>query len=207
MTACEQEPARAPDLIAPVIGFRQWRLDTDGLRSIASDETWRDPMLVARCLVGDHPKEPSPVSACSCGIHAWYEPCPRAASAPTRNYIAGAVVMWGAIELHASGMRAQHCRIIALALRLSRWTKHDRVIETARRFGIPAVRHRELRAVAAQYGAPIPVELRPPTRTTPVERRRTAEGQLVVTPRGPTSPGHGGTRCTARDRSSRYYGP
>lgn len=193
MTADDRQPARAPDLIAPVIGFRQWRLAADGLRSIASEEMWREPVHVARCLVGDHPQEPAPVSTCSCGVYAWYTPCPRTASAPTRDYIAGAVVLWGAIELHMSGMRAQHCRIVALALPLSRWTKHDRVVGIARRFEVPAVRHRELGAVAAQHGAPVPAGLRPLTRTTcdlaSVDRRRTPDGQLVIIPRGRTSPG------------------
>ncbi len=211
MTTYEQKPARAPDLIVPVIGFRQWRLAAGGLRSIACDEIWREPVLVARCLVGDHPQEPSPVSACSCGIHAWYDPCPRTASAPSRDYIAGAVVLWGTIELHVSGMRAQHSRVIALALPLSRWAKHDRVVETAMRFGVPAVRHRELGAVAAQYGAPVPAGLRPQARTTcdlaSVERLRTMDGQLAIAPRGANSPAQRRTAFTVRERASWYKAP
>ena len=160
------------------------------MESIACDEIWRQPALTARCLVGGHPDEPAPVSACSCGIYAWYDPCPRTASAPTRHHVAGAVVMWGAIELHAGGMRARHSWVVALALPLSRWNKHERAVEMAERFGVPAVRHRELRAVAARYGAPVPVEARPPARTTSdlasVVRYRTSDGRLVLTPRGGT---------------------
>jgi hypothetical protein len=162
MNSNEQQAVRAPDLIEPVIGFRQWRMAEEGLLSIASDEIWREANLVARCLVGRHPQEASPVSACSCGVYAWYEPCPRTASAPTRDYVAGAVILWGPIELHATGMRAQHCRIVALALPLSRWGKRDRVVDVARRLGVPAVRHRDLKTAARQHGAPVGVELRPP---------------------------------------------
>jgi hypothetical protein len=162
MNSNEQKAMRAPDLIEPVIGFRQWRLAGKGLLSIAFDERWREANLVARCLAGRHPLEGSPVSTCSCGVHAWYEPCPRTASVLTREYVAGAVLLWGAIELHATGMRAQHCRIVALALPLSRWGKRDRVVDVARHLGVPAVRHRDLKTIARQHGAPVGAELRPP---------------------------------------------
>ena len=125
----------SPDLIEPVIGFRHWRMGQTGLLSITCDEQWQQATMTARCLAGDdqnhHPQQAAPASACSCGIYAWYTPCPRTASAPTRDYVAGAVVLWGAIELHASGMRAQRCRIVALALPLSRWRKRDRLVEIA----------------------------------------------------------------------------
>jgi hypothetical protein len=154
---------RAPDLIEPVIGYRQWRVAEASLMSLTCDETWRAPILVARCHAEiDHPQEAPPASGCSCGIYAWYQPCPRTASAGTRDYVAGAVVLWGAIELHASGMRAQHCRIVALTLPLSRWGKRDRVVDVARHLGVPAVRHRHLRAVASEQGLPLPTGLRPP---------------------------------------------
>jgi hypothetical protein len=144
MSTDESDVVRAPDLIEPVIGFRQWRMAADGLLSIACDERWHGTRLVARCLAGRHEEESSPVSMCSCGIYAWYGPCPRTASAPTRGYVAGAVVMWGAIELHGTGMRAQHCRVVALALPLSRCDKRSRVIDVAGHLGVPAVRHRDL---------------------------------------------------------------
>ena len=113
----------SPDLIEPVIGFRHWRMGKTGLLSTTCDEQWQQATMTARCRAGgdhSHPQQAAPASACSCGIHAWYTPCPRTASAPTWDYVAGAVVLWGAIELHASGMRAQRCRIVALALPLSR---------------------------------------------------------------------------------------
>ena len=166
MSAHDPQVEPVPDLIEPVVGFRQWRLVGDGLSSIACDDRWPEPTLTARCLTGSHPQEPAPASACSCGVHAWYEPCPRTASAPHRSYVAGVVVRWGAIELHVSGMRAERCRIVALALPLSRWGKRDRVVAVAGRLGVPAVRHRDLRATAAAHGAPIPAGLRPRPRKT-----------------------------------------
>jgi hypothetical protein len=178
MSIDEPEPFRVPDLIEPVIGFRQWRLTDDGLYSLTSEELWRSPRLDALCRVGGHPHEVSPTAGCSCGVYAWYEPCPRAASAATRNIVAGTVVMWGAIELHVDGMRAQHCRIAAVALPLSRWGKRDRVRRAAARLGVPTVRHRDLWMAGRMYGVPVPAGLRPP-RTRPcslavMDRRRPA---------------------------------
>jgi hypothetical protein len=166
MSLQDPKAVGAPDLIEPVIGFRQWRMAGEGLLSIGCDERWPEATLVARCRAGAnsgaHPDQVAPVLDCSCGMHAWYEPCPRTASAATRDWVAGAVAMWGAIELHGSGMRAQHCRIVALALPLSRWGKRERLVDMARRLGVPAVCHRDLKIVAARHGAPVPVGLRPP---------------------------------------------
>jgi hypothetical protein len=39
----------APDLIEPVIGYRQWRLREDRLRSPFRDETWEGAELHADC--------------------------------------------------------------------------------------------------------------------------------------------------------------
>jgi hypothetical protein len=87
MSPQDSQAVGAPDLIEPVIGFRQWRMAGEGLLSIACDERWPEATLVARCVAGGnlgaHPDRAAPVSDCSCGIHAWYEPCPRTASAPT----------------------------------------------------------------------------------------------------------------------------
>jgi hypothetical protein len=147
----------APDLIELVIGYRQWRLDGEELRSITRDDLWPGPELVARCPVHLHD---APGPGCTCGVYARYEPIPRTASAS--DYVAGAVVLWGAIELHGNGMRAERCRIVALALPLSRWGKRDRILRVAGRLGVPAVPSRRLRAVAREHGAPVPRSLRPP---------------------------------------------
>jgi len=39
-------------------------------------------------------------------LGANYDPCPRTASAATRDLVGGAVVMWGRVELHGTGLRA-----------------------------------------------------------------------------------------------------
>jgi hypothetical protein len=154
----------APDFVEPIVGYRQWRLLEGRLRSLFSESSWLGPELQARCPVGGHDPQITPAQACSCGIYAYYDPCPRTASAATHDLIGGAVVVWGRIELHATGMRAEHARIVALALPVSRGPKRRAAAEVAERLGIPLVPHRRLRSAAAEHGAPLQSSLRPPQR-------------------------------------------
>lgn len=172
----------APDLIDPVIGFRQWRLSEGRLCSPFSDVRWDEVVVDAVCPLGAHGPEDVPAEGCSCGIYALYEPCPRTASTATADLVAGAVVVWGTIQLHANGLRAASCRIIALELPLSRGRKRTDCAAVAEALGVPAVRHRELRPVAGQHGAPLPAALRPPRqRVRPVNGRG---GPFPVVPAG-----------------------
>jgi hypothetical protein len=152
----------APDLINPLIGFRQWRLAERTLNSMFSHTHWPDAHATARCRIGRHEPTYAPEKSCTCGIYAYYEPCPRTASAMTSDLLGGAVILWGRIEIHATGMRAQHARIVGLELPLSRGRKRRAVVQAAECLGIPAVSHRELTAVALAHGMPLQRSLRPP---------------------------------------------
>jgi hypothetical protein len=158
----------APDLIHPVVGYRQWRVQDGELRSVHTLDRWKPGTMTALCRAGDH-AEPAPVTACSCGLYARYTPFARTASAGTPDLVAGAVVLWGRLELHAHGMRAQHASIVALALPILPGPKRRRVVDAARALGVPAVPARRLRQVAERQGAPVPKWMRPPD-TTPNKR-------------------------------------
>jgi hypothetical protein len=153
----------APDLVHPVIGFRLWRIDDAGLRSLYHDERWSRGRHTARCAAGrlaEH-DEPSPAHSCTCGIYAWYEPCPRLAWAGSDSLVGGAVVLWGQIELHGTGMRAQHVMVVALALPLTHGPKRRRIVSVADSLEAEAVPARRLAAVAKRHGQPVPSELKP----------------------------------------------
>ena len=81
----EQEPGvspavTVPDLVEPVIGFRQWRLCDGELWSAFADWRWTRGTNTARCIAADAThSEDAPVSACTCGLYAWYTPVPRTA--------------------------------------------------------------------------------------------------------------------------------
>jgi len=162
MSALSAVDTSAPDLIEPIVGFRQWRLNGPILSSLFSDVRWPRTELRARCAVGGHDRESAPANTCSCGIYAYYDPCPRTASAATPDLVGGVVVVWGRVELHATGLRAEHARVVALELPLSRGRKRSTLVEIADGLGVPAVPHRELKSVGTRHGSPLHRSLRPP---------------------------------------------
>lgn len=162
MTDDHELACAAPDLADPVVGFRQWRLTEGGLRSLYSGVRWHSREFRASCALGDRDCHSSPAKTCSCGIYAYYDPCPRTASAGTRDFIGGAVVLWGRIELHATGMRAQYARVVALELPFSRGRKRVEVGQVAERLNVQVVPHRKLEAAALGHGLSLDPAMRPP---------------------------------------------
>jgi hypothetical protein len=161
MSALSPLHGSAPDLVEPIMGFRQWRLSGHTLSSLFTDMPWRRNELRARCRVGGHDPRTAPSKECTCGIYAYYDPCPRTASAATKDLVAGVVILWGRVELHATGLRAEYARVVALELPLSRARKRTDLVEVAERLGVPAVAHRELKSVGTQHGSPLHRSLRP----------------------------------------------
>jgi hypothetical protein len=151
-----------PDLVEHVIGYRQWRIHDGALCSVHTWDRWTAAVMTATCSAGADHDEPPPVNGCSCGFYARYTPVPRTASAATPDLVAGAVALWGRLELHAHGMRGQHARLLALALPITAGPKRRRVQEVAASLGVPAVLARRLQAEALRHGRPIPREMRPP---------------------------------------------
>ncbi|MEA2256335.1 MAG: hypothetical protein QOG35_2380 [Solirubrobacteraceae bacterium] len=157
----------APDLIRAVIGFRQWRLrGCSELWSLRTEERWERGLLVARCADETHH---APEHACTCGFYAWYAPPPRGASAATADLVAGAVALWGQVELHPQGMRAERAMVVALALPMSWGAKRRRILAAAAALEVPAVPARRLVRTALSHGELIPPKMRPPD-TTPNKR-------------------------------------
>jgi hypothetical protein len=167
----ETTSSQAPDLIEAVVAFRSWRLVDEGLRSVYLPTLWTEREMKATCLCLDAPDEDAPRSAapghaapdrgCTCGIYAYYEPD---LNFPTIDYrgVAGIVSLWGTIELHEEGMRAEQARVEALAL-YSRWSTRqiDAVREVAGTLGVDLVDLDDIRREAERYGRPIKPELVP----------------------------------------------
>ena len=123
---------------------------------------WQRGDHTARCLAVVRHQDPPPAKGCACGFYARYTPPPRGASAATSDLVAGAVALWGRIELHAHGMRAEHARVVALALPYSLGVKRARTVAAAAALGIPAVPARRLVDAAVEHGAVIPRSMQPP---------------------------------------------
>ena len=152
--------ARAPDLVDPLIGYRHWWLNGATLRSPFADYLWVRGVNTARCEVGSGHGEPAPGRSCVCGLHAWYRPAPRLGYT-TPELVGGAVVMWGDVELHPTGMRAQYAAIVALVLPLTHTRKRRRVIDVARALEVHVVPVRELTATALDHGQPVDAGIAP----------------------------------------------
>ena len=120
---------------------------------------WSDGSITASCHRG-HTEVPA--KDCSCGVYAYYDPCPRTASTATPDLIGGVAVLWGRIEAHIYGLRGEHAAaIIAFELPLSRGRKRRAVVEAAERVAVPVVPHHSLKALALEHGAPLQPALRP----------------------------------------------
>jgi hypothetical protein len=168
MSALEAALRPVPDLIEPVIGFRQWSVRGDWLYSPFHGDIWEDVELTASCECGEHDPADVPASDCECGVYAYYDQPPRSASA-TRELVIGAVVLWGQMQLHGAGMRASHARIVGLALPPTNGAKRRRLVGAAAYLEVPAVPFRQLNAVAGCYGAPTPTAIRPARTPLPWE--------------------------------------
>jgi hypothetical protein len=168
MTELEDQPGPVPDLIEPVIGYRQWSVRGDRLYSPFHGDVWDDVELAATCELGEHNPSDVPAPGCECGVYAYYDQPPRS-SAATRDLVIGAVVLWGQMQLHGAGMRASQARIVGLALPPTNGTKRRRLVEVAAYLEVPAVPFQRLKAVAGGFGAPTPAAMRPPRTPLPWE--------------------------------------
>jgi len=160
----------APELTRPIIGYREWLLVADELVSPLARTSWTAGPMRAECLpscrgarglwrtASAHPG-PAPDSECVCGIYALFAP-QRSRGRERLAVVYGAVVLWGRIELHQRGMRAEFARIVALALPSSH-RQADAVRHAAELLEIEAVRARDLPVAALAYGEPLEPTLIP----------------------------------------------
>jgi hypothetical protein len=163
--------SRAPDLAEPVVGFRAWRAIGERLLSPYMPVRWEGRVLHAECLPANRAllfgegwlAEPhrAPHPACRCGIYAHHRPGAQSYYGEF-DWLPGVVTAWGTIEAHADGFRAEHARIEAFGAD-RRWPERRlaRARAIAVRLGVPLVDGRDLAAVADEFGAPVPVSLRP----------------------------------------------
>ncbi len=148
----------APDLIEPLVGFRNWRVIDGVLSSPYAPLTWREPVACARCLREAH-RAPAP--GCDCGISAYHEPDLRFSSVDFRG-VSGIVSVWGQVEVHEDRLRAEYARVEALAMH-PRWSNRQRhaVTAVAAELGAELVDLREQGEAARSYGAVVAPALLP----------------------------------------------
>jgi hypothetical protein len=163
----------APDLTAPVVGFRNWRIMRDGprrgeLSSPFIPVAWPEPVLQAECRRFGRAEElleaphSAPEPACGCGICA-YHSSTAGFSKVDHLGVSGIVTVWGRIVADSAGMRAEQVRIAALGF-YARWTRpHKQAVrQVAERLGVDLVDLPELEAAAHDYGETLPPSLLTP---------------------------------------------
>jgi hypothetical protein len=169
----DQTPdSRAPDLIEPIVAFRSWRVVDGRLRSVHLPVFWTEREITAECRCGEAPDAGEirrvappdhsvPDRGCTCGVYAYFEPD---MNFPTVDHqgVTGIVSLWGSIEVHDEGMRAEHALVEALAL-YSRWSTRqiDAVRQVASDLGVDLVDLDDIAEAARRYGQPITPELVP----------------------------------------------
>ncbi|HKF81197.1 MAG TPA: hypothetical protein VKB17_10260 [Thermoleophilaceae bacterium] len=163
--------AVAPDLIEPVVGFRKWRVVRDHLTSPYIPLRWDEPLVRARCFPANRSllfgegwldeTHSAPHPRCKCGVYAWHR-LPRAGTMPDPDRAYGVVALWGRIEVHEDGMRAEHAAIRALGFSPQLGERHRRtMLGIAGRLGVELVEERSLVAAARRHGASLPASLLP----------------------------------------------
>jgi hypothetical protein len=155
--------APAPDLVEPLIGYRHWRIEDGALWSPFASHRWIRGVNSARCTLEPGHADDPPGHACTCGLHAWYRPCPRLGYA-TPDLIGGAVALWGEVELHPTGVRAQYATVVVLVLPLAHTNKRRRVEAVADDLEVDLVTSRRLTAAALRHGSALQRDLAPRAR-------------------------------------------
>jgi hypothetical protein len=106
-----------PDYISPVVGYRVWRWNATGLKSLNGEPWLPGRPLAAGCryassgLVGRaqavHGAHEPPHSDCTCGVYAARNVEHLRQSGYERYGIHGEVYLWGTVVEHQRGWRAQ----------------------------------------------------------------------------------------------------
>jgi hypothetical protein len=160
-----------PDLVEPVVGFRAWKVIDDRLLSPYIPCEWEGPVMHARCYPANRSllrgegwldvPHASPHPACRCGIYAYHQPGAQAYYGEWL-WVEGMVTVWGRLEVHRNGLRAEHASVEALVVP----DEHDAVrrdasAAVAARLGVRLVEREAIELTAAQVGASMPRALLP----------------------------------------------
>ena len=158
--------------LQPVIGYREWVLIGEEILSPLARTPWDAEPMQAECLPSCRGARglwrrasphagPAPDASCVCGIYALFTP-QRPRGRERWALVRGAVVLWGRIELHQRGMRAESARIVALGVPSSPSRGHGRAVtRVAQRLGIEAVTASDVESAALAYGKPLDPSLVP----------------------------------------------
>jgi len=108
----------APDYVSPIVGYRVWLCDGGGLKSLTGEPWFPNRPIVAACNAitvgtiangtrGAHNPKDAPQAQCTCGVYAAKSLAHLRSAGYWRYGIRGEVNLWGTVEEHELGWRAQ----------------------------------------------------------------------------------------------------
>ena len=109
------------------MAFRAWRIVDGRLLSPYIPCRWEGAVMHAECYPGQsraalrarlarRRRYDPPHPDCQCGIYAYHRPGAQSYYGEF-EWVEGIVAVWGRIEAHRDGLRAEHARVCALARR------------------------------------------------------------------------------------------
>jgi hypothetical protein len=127
---------------------------------------WPERTARARCHATNPPalapdqSHDAPDPFCSCGIYALHRTTQFYPGMFVDSSVLGVVTLWGRLEVHEAGIRAEFARIEALALWPPVGPRLRRQLSAiASSLEVPLVAYEELDSIAGTLGAPVPEEL------------------------------------------------
>ncbi|MGH2919554.1 MAG: hypothetical protein ACRDLS_13305 [Solirubrobacteraceae bacterium] len=161
----------------PVLGYRFWFAREGWLYPMhgrtATARPWLAGVNEARCTLDRH-ADPPPGETCGCGLHSFYDPewmlrwlklspiWDVRRGHPRGQLVCGITRSWGRVAPGRQSLVAQYAGVLALldAPELDELDLGE-LVGLARAYEVPVVPFASAQVWAAEFGTPMPDELRP----------------------------------------------